>query len=190
MITLYSVITPPPVGAVKETLTEVEPDIVLKTLVGAFGLVVTMDDGVDAIEIPLELVAVTVNVYGVFDVNPVIINDVVEPDFVTTGIPKIVDALVIVYPLVMIKPLPVGAVKVIVAEDEYITLAETLVGAFGLVVTADDAIDAAETPDALVAVTVNVYGVLDVNPVIINDTVEPDFVTTGIPNVVDAVVIV
>jgi hypothetical protein len=80
---------------------------------------------------------------------------VVEPDFVTTAIPEMVDALVIVYPSVSIVPLP-GAVKVIVAEDESITLAETFVGAFVIVVTAVDAVDGKDVPPELVAVTVNV----------------------------------
>jgi hypothetical protein len=79
---------------------------------------------------------------------------VVEPDFVTTEIPEVGDALVIVYPLVSIVPL--GAVKVIVAEDESIILAETPVGAFVIVVIDVDDPDATDVPPELVAVTVKV----------------------------------
>jgi hypothetical protein len=149
----FESIVPLPV-TVKVMTTELESDTLAETLVGAFGLVVTTDDAIDAAEVPDAVVAVTVNVYGVLDVNPVIINDVVEPDFVTTEIPEVGDALVIVYPLVSIVPL--GAVKVIVAEDESITLAETPVGAFVIVVTTDDAVDGKDIPPELVAVTVNV----------------------------------
>jgi hypothetical protein len=139
---------------VKVITTELESDTLILVIVGAFGLVVTTDDAIDEAEVPDAVVAVTVNVYGVLDINPVIINDVVEPDFVTTEIPEVGDALVIVYPLVSIVPL--GAVKVIVAEDESITLAETFVGAFVIVVTAVDAVDGKDVPPELVAVTVNV----------------------------------
>jgi hypothetical protein len=56
------VIIPPPVGAVKVIVTEVEPDILDATFVGALGFVVTAVDAVDGKDIPPELVAVTVNV--------------------------------------------------------------------------------------------------------------------------------
>jgi hypothetical protein len=62
--------------------------------------------------------------------------------------------LVTVYSVII--PPPVGAVKVIVTEDESITLAETFVGALGFVVTAVDAVDGKDIPPELVAVTVNV----------------------------------
>jgi hypothetical protein len=65
-------------------------------MIGALGIVVFTIDGVDAIEIPPELVAVTVNVYGVLDVNPITLIDVDIPVVVTTGIPVTVDALVTV----------------------------------------------------------------------------------------------
>jgi hypothetical protein len=55
-------IDPLPVGAVKETVTEVESITVAETLVGALGLVYTIDDAVDELDVPPELVEVTVNV--------------------------------------------------------------------------------------------------------------------------------
>jgi hypothetical protein len=39
-------------------------------MVGGLGIVVTALDAVDATDVPLELVAVTVIVYSVFGVNP------------------------------------------------------------------------------------------------------------------------
>ena len=55
-------IVPVPVGAVKETLTAVEPDTVALPIVGALDIVVTAVDALDATDVPPELVAVTVNV--------------------------------------------------------------------------------------------------------------------------------
>jgi hypothetical protein len=56
-------IDPLPVGAVKETVTEVESITVAETLVGALGLVYTIDDAVDELDVPPEeFVAVIVNV--------------------------------------------------------------------------------------------------------------------------------
>ena len=60
----------PPVGAVKDTLTVVVLNIVAVPMVGAFVNVVTSIDSLDETDVPPELVAVTVNVYGVFAVNP------------------------------------------------------------------------------------------------------------------------
>ena len=39
-------------------------------IVGALDIVVFAVDALDETDVPLELVAVTMNVYGVFDVNP------------------------------------------------------------------------------------------------------------------------
>jgi hypothetical protein len=64
------VIIPVPLGAVKAILTAVELDTVAEPIVGAPDMVVA-DDEFDSIDVPPELVAVTVNVYGVFAVNPV-----------------------------------------------------------------------------------------------------------------------
>ena len=55
-------IVPVPLGAVKATLTAVELDTVDITLVGALGVVVTEVDALEAVDIPPEFVAVTVNV--------------------------------------------------------------------------------------------------------------------------------
>ena len=62
-------IVPVPLGAVKATLTEVALDTVATPIVGALVFVVTDVDALDETEVPLELVAVTENVYGVSDVK-------------------------------------------------------------------------------------------------------------------------
>ena len=68
----------PPLGAVNATLTAVELDTVAAPMVGAIVLVVTVDDALDATDVPPEFVAVTVNVYTVFGDNPdTVIGDVV-----------------------------------------------------------------------------------------------------------------
>ena len=63
-------IVPVPLGAVKETLIAVELDTVAVPMVGAPDIVDTDVDALDATDVPPELVAVTMKVYGVFDVNP------------------------------------------------------------------------------------------------------------------------
>ena len=66
----------PPLGAVQATAADALPGVAV-TLVGAFGALrgplagVTELEAVDDGEVPAELVAVTVNVYGVPLVNPV-----------------------------------------------------------------------------------------------------------------------
>ena len=74
-------IVPVPLGAVKATLTTVELDTVATPIVGAFGFVVTSIDVLDDTDVPPELVAVTVNLYDVFGVNPdTIIGETVPVD--------------------------------------------------------------------------------------------------------------
>ena len=63
-------IDPFPLGAVKATLIAVVLDAVAVPIVGELDTVVTAVDAVDATDVPPELVAVTVNVYIVFDANP------------------------------------------------------------------------------------------------------------------------
>ena len=63
-------IVPVPLGAIKATLTEVVLDTVAEPIVGALVCVVTDVEALDATDVPPELVAVTENVYGVFEVNP------------------------------------------------------------------------------------------------------------------------
>ena len=63
-------IVPVPLGGVKETLTEVEPKTVTVLIVGESGIVVTDVVAFDDTDEPLEFVANTENVYGVFGVNP------------------------------------------------------------------------------------------------------------------------
>ena len=72
-------IVPVPLGAVKETLIAVELDTVAVPMVGAPDIVVTEVDALDATDVPPELVAVTVNVYGVFTVKPDIVIGEDEP---------------------------------------------------------------------------------------------------------------
>jgi hypothetical protein len=56
------VIVPVPLGSVNETLTVDELVTIAEPIVGESGFVVTEDDGIDADDVPVELVAVTVNV--------------------------------------------------------------------------------------------------------------------------------
>ena len=74
-------IVPVPLDAVNITLTSVVLDTTTTPIVGEFGFVVTTVVALDDIDVPPELVAETVNVYGVFDINPdtVIGDDVPVP---------------------------------------------------------------------------------------------------------------
>ena len=56
----------------------------------------------------------------------------------------------------MIIPVPLGAVKATLTEDESNTVDVPIVGALDFVVTDVDALDDAEVPPELVEVTVNV----------------------------------
>jgi sulfur carrier protein ThiS len=64
------VIVPLPLGALKATLTVVALVTDAVPIVGVPDTVVTVDDAFDDTEVPPELVAVAVNVYIVFGVNP------------------------------------------------------------------------------------------------------------------------
>ena len=72
----------------------------------------------------------------------------------------------------MIVPVPLSDVNAILTEDISKTVAVPIVGAPDTVVFVVDALDATDVPPELVAVTVNVYMVFDVNP----DTVIGDVV--------------
>jgi hypothetical protein len=63
-------IVPVPLGAVKATLMDDEPNTITLPIVGGPDTVVTEDDALDETDVPPELVAVIENVYGIFDVNP------------------------------------------------------------------------------------------------------------------------
>ena len=63
-------IVPVPLGAVKATFIDDELDTITLPIVGGPDTVVTEDDALDETDVPPELVAVTENVYGIFDVNP------------------------------------------------------------------------------------------------------------------------
>jgi hypothetical protein len=99
---------------------------------------------------PLELVAVTVNVYEVEAVKPVtVIGEAPEPE------PAAGDDVTL---YVLLKPPVPFAVYVSVADDVPAAVAVPMVGACGIVVAVMllDAADAPLVPTALVAVTVKV----------------------------------
>jgi hypothetical protein len=68
---------PVPLGAVKLTFTELESTADTAPMVGGLGNVVNEVD-VDNVDVPPELVAVIVNVYILFEVNPVKLTGKVE----------------------------------------------------------------------------------------------------------------
>ena len=157
LVTVKFVIVPVPPGEVKVILTSVELETVAVPIIGALVLVVTEVVAFDETEVPPELVAVTVNVYGVFAVNP----DTVIGDDVPVPV-KPPGLLVTVYPVIV--PLPLGAVKATLTVVALVTVAVPIVGVPDTVVTADDAFDDTEVPPELVVVAVNVYIVFGVNP--------------------------
>ena len=142
-------IVPVPLGAVKATLTAFVLDTVTEPIVGEFDNVVAKDDALDETDVPVALVAVTVNVYGVLGVNP----DTVIGDDVPVPV-KPPGLLVTVYPVIV--PVPLGAVKATLTEVEFDTVTIPIVGGLDIVVTAFDELDAIDIPLELVAVTENV----------------------------------
>ena len=147
---------PVPVGGVKSTLIVVELDTVAVPIVGELDTVVIAVVAPDDIEVPLELVAVTENVYIVFEINPdTVIGEVVP---VPVKPPGLLDTVK------MRLSVPPGDVKETLTDVALDMVATPIVGGFVNVVTDDDELDATDVPPELVAVTVNVYGVFCVNP--------------------------
>ena len=123
-------------------------------------------DAEDAKDIPLTLVAVTVNVYAVPFVSPVTVIGLDAP------VPVCPPDDVTVYPVIAEPPVA-GAVNVTLA-DALPAVAVPIVGAAGLVVAVMllDAEDTDPGPTAVVAVIVKVYAVADCNPsTVIGDVV-------------------
>jgi hypothetical protein len=165
-VAVYVVIADPPLlaGAVNVIVAEPFP-AVAETAVGASGTVtgVTEFDAVDDALVPIELVAVTVKVYAAPLTRPLI---VIGAPLLDALNPPVFD--VAVYVVIVDPPVLAGAVNEIVALP-FPAVAETLVGAPGVVagVTALLVPDGVLVPEAFVAVTVNVYAVPFVRPVIV-----------------------
>jgi hypothetical protein len=122
------------------------------TSVGAiFGSGITELEAVEAVEVPMALVAVTVNVYVVPFVKPVTTIGLCDPVAIIPSGDDVTVYEVIADPL---RPAPL---KATVARESP-GVAVTEVGAVGIPagVTADDAVDANEFPTELTATTVNV----------------------------------
>jgi hypothetical protein len=102
-------VEPPVAPAVKATDADVLPLVVAVPIVGACGTVVAVMllDAAEAALVPRELVAVTVNVYEVFDCRPVTVTGDEAP--VPVNPPGLE---VTVYPVIGKPPSKVGAVKV------------------------------------------------------------------------------
>ena len=152
-------------GAVKLTVAVVSPGVAV-TPVGAPGttLGVTALEAPEAGPVPDELAAVTLKVYCVPAVRPVMVcvSAVVPPleSEPATGL------AVTVYPVTAVPPFAAGAVKLTLTDVAPKTVAVHIVGAPGtrLGVTALEAPEAGPVPAALVAVTANVYAVPLVKP--------------------------
>jgi hypothetical protein len=122
------------------------------TSVGAiFGSGITELEAVEAVEVPIALVAVTVNVYEVPFVSPVTTIGLCDPDAVAPSGEAVTVYVVIAEPFA---PSPLNAM--VACESPGVAVTE--VGAVGSPagVTADDAVDASELPTEFTATTVNV----------------------------------
>ncbi len=156
-VTVYAVIAAPPLltGASHDTTTCPLP-FEASILVGASGSVagVTVLVAGDELEVPTVLVAVTVNVYAVPLVRPLIVQESAPDDNPQVRPPGLV---VTVYAVIVDPPLLTGALHDTTTCVLPLTPA-TLVGAPGSVigVTTLEAGDELDVPAALVAVTVNV----------------------------------
>jgi hypothetical protein len=134
------------------------------TFVGASGTVagVAAFDATDAVLVPSAFVAVTVNVYATPLVSPVTVIGDDPPDALT----PVFD--VTVYVVIAEPPFELGALNVTVASP-LPAVAVPIVGASGTVAGTIELLvaDAVLVPTAFVAVTVNVYVVPFVRPVMI-----------------------
>ena len=167
--TTYFEIAAPPVlpGAVQDTTEWAFAAPVAETAVGAPGTVEgTIEaDAEEAEPVPDTFVAVTVNEYEVPLVRPETVHDVEvvvqenEPEFEVT-----------VYSVIAAPPLDAGAVQETTDSPLAFDVPNTPVGAPGTLegITAVDADEPEPVPDTFVAVTVNVYAVPFVRPVIVH----------------------
>ena len=150
-------------GAVHDTTAREFPGVAV-TAVGAPGTVLGVVAALasDSGEVPIALVAFTVNVYAVPLVRPVTV--AVIPMIVLKLAPP--GDAVTVYPVIAEPPLLTGAVHDTTAWA-FPGVAVTAIGAPGTVlgVTAALGIEASELPATLAAVTVNVYAVPLTRPV-------------------------
>ena len=157
---MYEVTAEPPfeAGTAKLTVALRLPVKVATTVVGAVGAptVVTELEALDAEPVPAEFVAVTVNVYAVPAVKPVIAIVPLPACEIDPVIPPGDD--VAVYEVIVAPPLEVGAVNETFAVVAPVDVAVTDVGELGAptVVAELEALEAAEVPAELVAVTVKV----------------------------------
>jgi hypothetical protein len=121
---------------------------------------VTDAEAVEATESPFMLVAITVKVYAVPFVRPVMVTGEEVTETLFPSLP------ITVYPVIDEPPLFVGAVNETTALA-FPDATMTFVGAFGTVegVTELDAVDGEDVPIPFVAVTLNVYAVPFVKPV-------------------------
>lgn len=164
-VTVYPVMAEPPLKAGADHVTlalllPAEP----ATFVGASGTVAGVAEllAVEAVLVPFAFVAVTVKVYAVPLVRPVtVIGD--EPPVAVIPVFEVT-----VYEVMAEPPLLLGAVKVIVAEPVP-AVATMLVGASGIVDGTMELLvpDGVLVPTELVAVTVKVYVVPFVRPVMV-----------------------
>ena len=171
-VTSYSVIGEPPfeVGAAQATVTRPSPPSVPVTT-GASGTVagVTEFETADDAPVPTPFVAVTVNEYGVPFDRPSTTHDAETAAHVRPP-----GAAVTVYPAIDEPPSETGA------DHDTVTTplpadTDAIVGAPGTVargangVTSADATEGEPVPAAVVAVTLNVYGVVASRPVTTHD---------------------
>jgi hypothetical protein len=127
------------------------------------GAVVIKLDALDALEVPCGFVAVTVNVYEVFDVRPV---TEIVPDPAWERVPDPPGGLEVTeYEVIACPPLLPGAVNETVAVLCPVEVAIKFVGAPGMVRGIAVVVAVGPIPIPLLGVTVNVYVVPLVRPV-------------------------
>jgi hypothetical protein len=146
-------------GAVKEIVASVFPTATVMP-VGAFGTVdgIAASEARDSPDVPIPLVAVTLNVYGEPFVSPVISQS--RSGAIVTQLPDTIlfeEYAVTVYPVIAEPLLLMGTSQDTVAEASDAT-AVTFIGTDGaaMIAASEEAVDGEEVPAMLVAVTLNV----------------------------------
>jgi hypothetical protein len=186
-VIVYPVIAVPPseVGTLHETVQSIRlPELVFMLVTKAVGeegggaITVT----VAATEVPTIFIAVTVNVYSVLTDNPVNAKVLVDA-FVLSD--KLSGDPVIVYPVIAVPPLEVGALQETVQSqlvlDILVILVVKSVGEEGGAGVVTVTVAGKEGPALFEAVTVNVYSVLTNNPVNVNAVIDPSVVPDKVP---------
>ncbi|NBV92740.1 MAG: hypothetical protein EBR91_11335 [Flavobacteriia bacterium] len=164
----------PPILPVNDTIAELLAAKVAVPIVGAGGLVITVFDTAEIIDVPTLVVPTTVNVYAVLLDRPLtIIGDEVPVLVNKPGLLVTVYVITFTFPLII-----VNATE---TELEFIAVAVPIIGVPGYVTILFDEDETVDVPILVLSVILNVYAVLPIKPdILIGDTVPIAVIDPGL----------